>query len=73
MRQELRVIIENTFSKKRERLYLLPLNEEKDFIIETYLNGRKMFKVLVDEGICNTEYFYPVSGFRICEVELIED
>ena len=48
-------------------------DENEVFVEEVEHHNETCFKVVLDEGYCRSEYFYPVKRYSITELEVYDE
>ena len=43
---------------------------KKCFVEETTMDGQEVFKVVLDEGYCRTEYYFPTARYSISDLRV---
>ena len=76
--KKIHVRIMNILTKDYEDLDLVPIQDEPYEDVFTFIKAEQrynetMLHVLVDEGYCYTNYYYPVDKFIITRVERWSD
>lgn len=77
--KKIHVRIMDTISKEYQDLDLVPIQDEDYQDIQTFLKVEPRYEnelfmhVLVDEGYCYTNYYYPIDRYCIMRIERWSD